>query len=607
MRAVAGKNAREGRGSGREHRTTRRAVMGAAAAGAIALALPRLSAAQQPTVAIYPAAGTWTASPGTEISFRGISAEELGPVYVTGSVRGGLSGVMAPHGDGNGVSYLPDAPFVPGEMVRVEASGLPEAHEFGVARPVPWWEAMEARETAAPEDEPRVFRSRPDLLPPAINVTTPPAETAPGYIFVGAKVTDGQNGALMLDNTGDVVWFGLPKVTTSMIYDFKVQHYRGEPVLTWMEGTTPSGFGAGHFVIANSAYERIAEFQVGNGFDGGDLHELMITSRDTALVIVYSAIEWDLSPVGGPKHGTVTDAVIQEIEIDTGRVLFEWHSLDHIPVEESRIGFGGLDNGDRPFDYVHLNSIDEDSDGNLLISGRHIFAVHKIDRATGEIIWRLNGSRSDFEMGEGTQFAWQHDARMQEDGTLTLFDNAESNQDLDGTVASRGMVLDLDEEAMTATLVREYIHPTEILSTSQANMQVLPNGNVFIGWGSAPVFSEFTEDGELIFNGRFPAAGTSYRAYRHEWIGQPAEPPAIALERGEDDAVTVFASWNGATEVASWRVLSGPSADDLSEIGSAARAGFETAIGGLVADSYIVVEALDAGGAVLGASDPVED
>jgi hypothetical protein len=167
---------------------------------------------------------------------------------------------------------------------------------------------------------------------------------------------------MILDNTGELIWFGLPRITTSMIYDFKVQRYRGEPVLTWMEGSAPGGFGAGHFVIANTAYERIAEFQVGNGFDGGDLHEFVLTPRDTALVIVYSTIEWDLSAVGGPMHGTVTDGVIQELEIDTGRVLFEWHTLDHIPPEETRIVYGGLDNDDRPFDYVHVNSIEEEPD-----------------------------------------------------------------------------------------------------------------------------------------------------------------------------------------------------------------------------------------------------
>ncbi len=158
--------------------------------------------------------------------------------------------------------------------------------------------------------------------------------------------------------------FGLPRITTSMVYDFRVQLYRGEPVLTWMEGSTPGGFGAGHFVIADTAYERIAEFRVGNGFSGGDLHELVLTPRGTALVIVYSTMEWDLTSIGGPMHGAVTDGVVQEIEIETGRVLFEWHSLDHVPPEETRIGYGGLDNGDRPFDYFHLNSVEEDPEGN---------------------------------------------------------------------------------------------------------------------------------------------------------------------------------------------------------------------------------------------------
>lgn len=217
---------------------------------------------------------------------------------------------------------------------------------------------------------------------------------------------------------------------------------------------------------------------------------------------IYNPVLWHRSSIGGLDNVTVLDGIIQEIEIETGRVLFEWHSLDHIDLEETYIGpprrLGA------PLDYVHINSIEVDTDGNLIISGRHTHAIYKIDRVTGEIIWRLHGKRSDFRMGPNARFAWQHDARRQLNGTLTLFDNHESGTGVGGN--SRGMVLDLDMGTMTATLTYQYIHPTAILSVSQRNMQVLPNGNLFVGWGSAPVFSEFGPEGDLRFNGRLPGA-----------------------------------------------------------------------------------------------------
>jgi WD40 repeat protein len=225
----------------------------------------------------------------------------------------------------------------------------------------------------------------------------------------------------------------------------------------------------------------------------------LITPHGTALLTIYGPVPRNLSPLGGPKDGMVLEGIAQEVDIATGEVLFEWHSLDHVALEESYYEPPKKPEG--TFDYFHINSIDVDHDGSLLVSGRRTGAVYKIDSKTGEVVWRLGGKMSDFEMDPRLRSRpYQHDARCQADGTITLFNNGVFNVDKQ----SRGIVLDLNEEAMTATLVRKYGHPDERVSATQGNVQVLPNGNVFVGWGSDPVLSEFTRDGELLFSAALP-------------------------------------------------------------------------------------------------------
>jgi hypothetical protein len=591
-------------------------LLEAVAAGALGVALggqPALAAARQtPTAApalprAYPPHGTRTASPFTEISFRGITEEALGPVYVTGAHSGGHAGIMSPHADGNGVSYLPDSAFEPGERVTVRADvPLSQAGDgalvFDIVRPAALMRTRANLTTDAPVVPPQEFRSRPDLKPPVIEITTPATGTAEGLVFLGSKVDDGQYGVMILDNEGDIVWYHPAEVTDWEYHDVRAQEYQGEPVITWSVATTGGGYGQGHFVIADTAYETVAEIQAANGFtSGGDIHEFLLTPEGTALIMLYQAVDWDMTPAGGSMYGSVIDAIIQEIEVETGRVHFEWHALDHIDLQETYIAIPGSD-PNRPSDYVHANAITIAPDGDLILSMRHTAAIYKVNRQSGEIVWRLQGKRSDFELTDEARFNWQHDARLNEQGQLTLFDNHEVNPQEGEVVWSRGIVLDLDMETMTATLAQEYVHPEQVLGASQGNMQPLPNGNVFIGWGSAPDFSEFTPDGELIFNGRFPEGANSYRAYRFPWTGQPTDPPDAVAEAGAAGTVTVYASWNGATGVASWRVLAGPDPSDLAEIGGAPRSGFETAIEVVTSEPWLAVEALDAGGAILGAS-----
>jgi hypothetical protein len=215
----------------------------------------------------------------------------------------------------------------------------------------------------------------------------------------------------------------------------------------------------------------------------------------------------------------------------------------------------------------------------------------------------LNGKHSDFDMEICSDFAYQHDARVHADGTLSLFDNHESNQDAHAESWSRGLVFDLDEQQQTASVVREFVHPTEILSVSQGNMQMLENGNAFVGWGSAPVFTEFDPEGEVVFNGRLPQGASSYRAYRCEWEGFPLTQPAIAVETGLGDNITVHVSWNGATNVRNWVVLTGSDPDSLGVHTTSFRTGFETSISTTSADPYLAVQALGVDGNVLGVSE----
>jgi Arylsulfotransferase (ASST) len=456
--------------------------------------------------------------------------------------------------------------------------------------------------TDLPQDA-LTFRSRPDLSPPGIGVATPAHDdTSPGYVFIAPKKAPsqngpGQNGPMIVDDGGQVVWFR-PMHGDVRAMDCKVQRYRGEPVLTFYEGVGTT-YGRGEYVVLDSSYREVRRVRAGNGYQG-DHHEFLITPQETALLTIYSPVRWDLSSLGGPEDGVVLDGIVQEVDIESGEVLLEWHSLDHVSPEASYRSLS--ENPGAPYDYFHINSIDVDPDSNLLVSSRTTFAVYKIDRQSGEVIWRLGGKRSDFEMGEGTWMRYQHDARRQTDGTITVFDNGGVQKD----DKSYGLVLDPDEDAMTVTLAREYANPRGRVAAVMGNVQVLPNGNVFIGWGSDPIFSESGKDGELLFSAVFPPKVNSYRAFRFPWSGQPDDEPAVAVARGPEDELTVYASWNGATEVATWQVLAGPTPERLIPVESVPRAGFETAIRVRTAEPYVGVRARDRSGRILGTSGAIK-
>lgn len=450
------------------------------------------------------------------------------------------------------------------------------------------------------------FVSSPALHPAAVDVTVREPGLAPGYVFVAPIASPqvsgpflGQTGPLILDDDGNPVWsHPLPPGVEAT--NFRRQTYRGAPVLTWWEGRIrPDGIGAGVGVIVDASYRQIAVVHGARGM-GADLHEFLITRRNTALLSSYVNVAANLSSYGGPRHGGIWDQLVEEVDIRTGRVLFRWDALKHVRLRESYVEpeGGGWD----PF---HVNSIDTDSAGNLLISMRNTWAVYKVARRTGRIEWRLGGRRSSFRLAPEARFAWQHDARFMSHGRLSLFDNEAEPAE---RPRSRGVVLKLDRRRRRARLVHQYTLP-DVLAVSQGSSQTLPNGDAFEGWGAAPYFAEFSASGRLLFDARFYGSDESYRAYRSPWTAHPVQGPVIAARpSGASGApvTVIYASWNGATELAAWRVLAGPDPDHLAPVAYAPRAGFETAIAAASAGPYFAAEALDGSGRVLRTSAAVE-
>ena len=372
-------------------------------------------------------------------------------------------------------------------------------------------------------------------------------------------------------------------------------------MLTWWQGDiSVHGFGVGEDAIYSSAYTEVASVRGGNGHRP-DLHDFLLTAQGTALVTSYFPVLCDLSAYGGASYGGITDGVMQEIDVRTGLVMYEWTSLDHVPVGDSYNS--PVHSSTRfPYDYFHINSINVDRDGTILISARNTWTAYDLNPASGQIEWQLGGKHSSFKGASSVRTAYQHDPRELPEGTISMFDNGSSP-----TVhpQSRAVVLSLNRQAGTATLLAQLTHTPALVSESQGNAQLLANGDWFVGWGQEPFFSEFSPSGRQLFDAHFPPRTQSYRSLRLPWSGRPEHLPALAYTAG-----SVYASWNGATGVASWRLLAGGSSSvrSMHAILTAARSGFETALkvpGGTVGP-YVAVQALDGAGRVLATSAAIE-
>ncbi|HTA35966.1 MAG TPA: arylsulfotransferase family protein [Solirubrobacteraceae bacterium] len=560
------------------------------------------SAIKAGSVTVSPLSGSRDATPRTQISFLGVPPRSLARISVIGSLSGVHAGRLLAYSQGDGASFVPTEPFVEGERVVVRAelrSGAslrPLLDDFAIAEQDQITKTPEAIHPGQPS-EVQGFRSRPDLHPPALTVTASSPSVAAGDEFVAPYTGPGQAGPMIVDPTGGLIWFK-PLPTDAFATNFRVQEYLGKPVLTWWQGDiSVHGYGLGEGVIADQSYAEIAHVRAGNGVEA-DLHELQLTPQGTALITAYEPIRCDLAVDGGTSASAVMDGLIQEVDVKTGLVMFQWTSLEHVPLSDSYSDPAHASNAD-PFDYFHVNSINVDSDGSLLISARNTWTAYDLDPLTGQIEWQLGGRRSSFTMQPGTRTAWQHDPRQLADGSFSIFDNGATPAI---HAQSRGIVVSLDAQSRTATLSAQLEHTPPLLADSQGNMQALANGDWFVGWGQEPDFSEFDATGALLFDAHFPAHTQSYRDFRFAWTGLPSEPPVFALAPSPGGAATLYASWNGATLVAAWRVLSGASPTRLQLTAQAPRTGFETAIAlrpGMLGRD-VTVQAINAAGQVIG-------
>lgn len=575
-------------------------------------ALAATSGAKKPTVppvTISPLPGTPDASPHTQISFLGVPQSEIGDVSVVGSRSGRHSGHLEAYASAHGASFLPSRGFVQGERVQVSALVGPKGAQkrvsssFTIARLFHYdFPAAKSHHASSSNADVQSFVSAPGVQTPRVSVTAHSPKATPGDIFFGSNEGSAAWGPTIINEKGQLVWFHeVPQGDHAM--DFKVAEYEGKPVLVWWQGFIPPiGLGFGEDEIYSASYQHIATIKAGNGYHA-DLHEVLLRPQGSAFTTAYTLVQADTRPEGGFSNGGLADAVLQEIDVKTGLVMFEWHAYGHVPLSESYSKASSSHGW--PFDFFHMNSVsmDPSGDGNFLISSRNMRAGYEINHLTGRILWHLGGKDSSFTMGPGTRTAYQHDIQWAPDHTITIFDNGGSPPI---HKESRALRERIDFKTKSVKIVSIFNHEPPLSAQSQGDVQLLSDGDTFVGWGQEPYFSEFGPKGEVLFSAHLPTQASSYRAYRFPWSGTPSEPPRIAVENGAGGALDVYASWNGATDVSSWRVLGGTSKGHLSAIATAPRVSFQTETSVHTSDSLLAVQALSQSGTVLGTSATVK-
>jgi EmrB/QacA subfamily drug resistance transporter len=456
------------------------------------------------------------------------------------------------------------------------------------------------------------YVTSPTLHPPKVRLlkNAPGAQLAPGYIFT-ANFLDlneppiiGQSGPLILDRHLQPVWFQ-PVPEKVVAANLSLQTYHGKPALAWWQGkvTNTGATESGEYVVVNQQYQTVARLKAKDGWVL-TLHELVIEG-DHAWVTANKNVPRDLSSYGGAYNGALIDSAVQEYDLKTGKLERNWDALDHIPLSQSQ---ASLPTNGFPWDAYHVNSIQLAGNGTFLVSMRDTWAAYLVDGASGKIRWTLGGNSSDFKFGPGARFEWQHDARLQPNSTVSVFDDhccqlTGGGTSVDPTGPSRALVLKLDQQTRTATLAAQYGSGGDFRSEYMGDTQPQENGNVFVGLGSEPYFSEYSRSGKLLFEGEFPGPNLSYRTTVEPWVGLPLTVPAGAARR-TGGGTTVYASWNGATRVVSWRVLGQTAAGQRKVVATHAKDGFETAIAVQQSYSSFTLQALSAGGRAIGTSRP---
>ena len=557
-------------------------------------------------IALSPAPGTPDASPGTQISILGVNFARIRSVRLAGSVTGVHSGRLRRYSHDRGASFVPVTPLAQGERaqvaVRIRGRRAAIRYRFQVARLGPPQPALNFK--VYQQAKLQHFVSAPSLLPPRITTLKGRSQTSifltplpspvvhPGSNNTVTISPVGPGGPMIVDRRGRLVWFKQltpPEVAANL----RIQRLGSRKVLTWWQGTvTPQAFGLGEGVIADRSYHTIRRVHAGNGYQM-DIHEFTLTRGGDALFTVYSPVLVHLPGTPAGKLSPLLDAIVQEVDIRTGLVVWEWHSFGHIPLSQSY----ATPANSASYDAFHINSVQALPHGRVLLSARDTSAVYDVARAGGRIVWRIGGKASDFRLGHGARFNFQHDAELLSRNRISIFDD-EAGPPQKGPY-SRGIVLRLEVRRHRAALVREYRRSTDTSAQSEGSVQTLAGGNVLLGYGAEPFFSEFSRAGRLLFDASLPQDDGSYRVYGFPWHATPRTRPAVVAKRSDPAHVTLYASWNGATEVARWQVLAGATARSLKPVASVRRSAFETAIQADSSASLFAVRALDSRGRVL--------
>ena len=495
--------------------------------------------------------------------------------------------------------------------VRVFRDQTPLTWRLGKTQPaLPWVESSAYVEVAQPEDELtwpyRVFKSS-TLRPPNFTISRNAGELSDGLFVVTAKSRGSlglhQSSGLIFSADNEPVFILDGGNSTN---DLKVQRIEDKHCLTFWQGKSVLGHGYGELSILNSSYERMvldtlrdqANWSIPPNITSNvtgmmDFHEQHITARGTVLVTAYNSSAADLSGMGGPVHGFILDSLIYEINLSTGEVVFIWSALEHISVDSSRLpieSYQGDGSPSLPWDFFHINSIQDLGTTGLLISARHTWSVYLLSRETGSIVWQLSGEGSNGDFGplpEEGRFRWQHDAQAHNvtdhSIEISMFDN-HNMHDETGITSSRGLLL-------AVALPPDKRNPPRVLRSVSADSQfsenqgsydaALSNGNQLIGYGPVPILREHSsakQGSELLWEARFghDNHAQSYRVFKSEWHATPRLwNPSLAIEEGAE-IVTAYVSWNGATDIDSWEVLAGEDKLDLKSVAQVSKQGFET-------------------------------
>jgi hypothetical protein len=461
------------------------------------------------------------------------------------------------------------------------------------------------------------YVSAPSLHPP--KMTTISSESAnklaPGYFLISnfknlamSQEQIGQGGPIMLDRDLRPVWIH-PTPTNVYALNFRTQKLNGLPALSWWQGVISNQgvVQSGEDFVVDQHYKTIATLE---GADGWVLtpHEFLVSGNNAWVTANKYVSGVDLTSFGGPANGTILDSAVQEYSLRNGKLLYSWEAYEggHIPLSESKtVGAAPMASSQATaWDAYHINAINLIGNSEFLVSMRNTRAGYLVNIATGAIQWTLGGTNSSFTFGTNAPFEWQHDIELHAGSEVSLFDDACCALIGPGKFAppfgpSRGLVLKLDSVAHTATIVAQYAHNPTLNTSTQGDTELLGDGDVLVGWGGQPYLTEYSRTGKVLLDASFPGPDISYRAYVEPWVGLPTYGPSGAGRR-LGSKTKIYASWNGATQVASWEVLAGPSASHLSKLAVRHKAGFETAIALNHTYREFKIYALDSRGRVLG-------